>query len=326
MDIRIYEYLLAVAEEGSLSRAASKLGVSQSALSHFLANFENQLGSPLFDRSTRYLSPTNVGTIYINAAKNIVRTKKQTYHAIEMLQNQYTDELILGATPHLGSEIYAYLYKEFSPLYPHTRLSIKEGYQNSLNKSLENNDVDFIIGTSSDFSRSDSRFMRFARQELLLAVSETHPLAARAASPLTPKSSSITLKQVEDIPFIKSAPNTTVSRITDALLNDAGISPTVVFESYNTALICEMIRLNLGIGLLPSTHVFKHPELRYYSLEPKTWMYVGLYYKNSRRLSAQDKHLIYLCFCQTAKHRTHPHFYPDPSTAVQDIIKQFSAH
>ena len=324
MDIRMYEYLLAIAEEGNLSRAARRLGISQSALSHFLAHFESQTGQPLFDRSTRYLSPTGVGTVYINAAKSIIHTKKQTYHAIDMLKNPYTSELILGATPHLGSEIYAYLYNEFSPLYPQTRLSVKEGYLTSLKSSLDREEIDFLIGTDSDFSKADLRFMRFARQELLLAVSEAHPLASAAATPGSDENAAISLKQVEDIPFIKSGPGTTVSAITESLLTEAGISPTFVFESYNTALVCEMIGLNQGIGLLPSTHVYKHSGLRYFSLQPRTWLYVGLFYKNTRRLSQQDRHLIYLCYCQTVKHRTHPHFAPDPSPAVQDIIRQFS--
>ena len=205
MDIRMYEYPLAIAREGSFSRAAASLGISQSALSHSLSALERDLGVALFDRSTRYLKPTGSGRIFLEAAGQIAAVKQQTYQAIHMLGKPHTRELVIGMTPYNGARIYSYLFKEFYSLYPDIRLIQREGYMNSLKEAMRKKEIHLLIGTSSDYSEAGCRFVRFARQEVLLAVAKTHPLAARASA-LYGKTVSVSLKEMEDIPFLIPGP------------------------------------------------------------------------------------------------------------------------
>lgn len=321
MDIRPYEYLFAIAEEGSLSCAAKKLHITQSTLSHFLNHWEQQIGQPLFNRTTRRLTPTSIGTIYIHAARQIMEIKKQTYQAIDMLNSHYRQTIMLGITPHSGAEIYTYVFKEFSSCYPDILLNTKEGYMSDLKDLLRKKELDFVIGTASDFSKTDLEFMRFGRHEILLSCSEFHPLAARVSAP--DSVTGISLKEVKDIPFIRSAPGTTLCEITDSLFSYAGISPTIVFESENTSLNCELIRSNQGIGLLPYSYIHKNPGLRCFSLQPQAWMNVGIFYPTGHSLTDYEKHFIYICYSQSILRRKHPHFIIDPSPAVQALISQF---
>ena len=61
MNIKFYEYIKAIAEEGSLLKVAARLELSQPALSHFLTSAEFLIGHPLFSRSSRGLTPTAGG-------------------------------------------------------------------------------------------------------------------------------------------------------------------------------------------------------------------------------------------------------------------------
>ena len=65
MDIRIMEYMKAIEEEGSISKAAERVHISQSALSQSLAKLEQELGTPLFERSDKRWVPTEAGDLYL---------------------------------------------------------------------------------------------------------------------------------------------------------------------------------------------------------------------------------------------------------------------
>ena len=251
----MYEYPFTIFQEGSLSLAAERLGLSQSALSHFLSSLEKQLGYPLFERSTRYLFPTAAGRSFLLTAEQILSVKRQTYHAIEALERVYTSRLILGSTPHNGAAIYSNLFKEFSPAYPQIQLLHREGYMKGLLNALRTHQIDFLIGTQGESEEEGLHFLRFARQELLLAISQHHPLYEKAAS-LYGEPVSISLADAEDIPFIMAGKSTTLFQQISRRFRETAFSPTVVFQTDNILILKEMIQSGLGCGILPAAHLY----------------------------------------------------------------------
>ena len=73
MDTKIIEYVIAIAEEKSLSKAAERLYLSQPALSQRLKKLEDELGTPLFVRGKDGLSITDAGRIYVNGSHSILQ-------------------------------------------------------------------------------------------------------------------------------------------------------------------------------------------------------------------------------------------------------------
>ena len=65
MDNREMDYIIAIAEEGSISKAAERLFMAQSTLSQFLGNLERKLGSKLFVRTSTGVRPTEAGRVRI---------------------------------------------------------------------------------------------------------------------------------------------------------------------------------------------------------------------------------------------------------------------
>lgn len=76
MDLKQLEYILAIAEHGNISRAATSLYISQSALNQQLLHLEKELGMKLFHRDKRNLIPTPAGKIYLESAREILKIKK----------------------------------------------------------------------------------------------------------------------------------------------------------------------------------------------------------------------------------------------------------
>mgnify|MGYP002240044100 CR=1 FL=1 len=113
MNTRQLTYVLSIAETGNLSAAAKELGVSQPALSKYLAELEDELGTELFLRYKKQLYPTAAGKIYLEAATRIIGVKEQTYQIISELSNGYQKTLHIGVTPLRGSIAIAQIFNQF---------------------------------------------------------------------------------------------------------------------------------------------------------------------------------------------------------------------
>ena len=79
LDTRVMEYLIAIVEEQSLSKAAERLFLAQPALSRHLHSVEAMVGMPLFSREHNRLRPTSAGIIFVNNARNILRMEKELF-------------------------------------------------------------------------------------------------------------------------------------------------------------------------------------------------------------------------------------------------------
>ncbi len=89
MNLNKLEYLIAISEEGNLSRAAKKLYVSQPALSKALASLEQELGIALMERRYASLVPTPEGRIYIEAARKMLAVRNEVNEKIaQFAQNK----------------------------------------------------------------------------------------------------------------------------------------------------------------------------------------------------------------------------------------------
>ena len=96
MDLRQIQYIVAIAEENNITRAAEKLYITQSALNQQLLKLEKELGVQLFHRSRTDWHPTEAGEIYLKAAREMLLLKKDTYHRIHDLAKISVLALRLG--------------------------------------------------------------------------------------------------------------------------------------------------------------------------------------------------------------------------------------
>ena len=91
MDTRQIEYIIAIAEEKTLSRAAERLFISQSALSQLLSNLQAEGLPPLFYRQKGEMLLTDAGKIYVNGARIVMKICEDTEEALDKLRNAGTE-------------------------------------------------------------------------------------------------------------------------------------------------------------------------------------------------------------------------------------------
>ena len=175
---RSLQYLVAIAEYGSYTRAAEALHVSQPTLSQQIKQLEESLQSPLLDRSGRTVQLTNAGEIYLRHARRAWGELDGGARAIHDVQNLSRGTLRLGWTP-ITDYLTCSLLENFNYVYPGINLNTLELPQDGIEAAVAESRIDVGIVFSKPFS-STSRPSELDtdvlfEEKLCVAVGKNHP-------------------------------------------------------------------------------------------------------------------------------------------------------
>ena len=112
MDTRQIEYILQIAEENNITKAAEKLFITQSALNQQLLKLERELGTPLFQRTKNKWCLTDAGRIYVEGARKMMQIKKDTYNQLYDVSLLRKGLLNIGLCPGRGLDMFTAIYPE----------------------------------------------------------------------------------------------------------------------------------------------------------------------------------------------------------------------
>ncbi len=145
MDLRQLTYFLAVYEHGNLSHAASQLAVAQSAISHHIANLENDLGTRLFLRKPRGMEATAAGHRLHPHARAILQAIRAAEHDMLHDARDIAGEFAVGLPYSVMKGIGVALMQTILADYPKVRLSIVEGLSGNTHAALMSSEVDLAL-------------------------------------------------------------------------------------------------------------------------------------------------------------------------------------
>ena len=177
MDINQLEVLVAIAQERGFSRAAERLYRTQPAVSQAIRRLEEEVGEPLFDRSSKDGTLTASGQVLLRYAQQILNLRREAEEAVRELQGLERGKVTVGANE------YTAMYRlpvvtAYRALYPHVMVEVKRSLASRLPSEVLGRDVE--IGVVS-FRPSDPaiKATAVAADELALIVAPAHPLAGR---------------------------------------------------------------------------------------------------------------------------------------------------
>jgi len=171
-------YIYTVYEEGSFSRAAEKLFMTQPALSISIQKIEQSVGMPLFDRSRRPLQLTDAGKIYIETIRKMMLLEKEQEQRLNDIQNLATGIIRLGGSHYLNAFILPKVLAGFSREYPGIRLEIVEEGSNVLSEMLADQKLDLTFSCNPAFMKGFERYEVFL-DHVLLGVPAGHEINQR---------------------------------------------------------------------------------------------------------------------------------------------------
>ena len=262
MDLKQIEYIVKIDDEHSITRAAEKLFVTQSALNQQLLRLEKELGAPLFHRSKVDMRPTEIGQVYLDNAREILRIKQRTYNLINDMTDAKKGRLSIGFTPGRGSEMFTHVYPSFHQAYPNVIVEPHELSVHRQQQMISQGNLDIGFQTLSERQRTDSEYIKLGEEEIFLLVPSIHPAAEQLAATQTAFApfpiANLTLFQYE--PFVLMYKESTIRAITDEIFRKSGFTPNVLFETASNNTVLSMIEANLCCGVVPEYYVRRLPK------------------------------------------------------------------
>jgi len=296
VDVKDFEYLAVIADEGSVTKAANKLFLTQPAVSKFIQEKEKELGVSLFNRIGKQLAPTYAGEKCIEAAREILKINARLNNDITQIFNNDKNRIRLGLKEIWVNFFFDKIYPEFRKFYPDIILQIhKCNSTESLNK-LDNGVLDIAIVTSTKehhlhFSGSTLQDLQF-----VLGVNKNDPILSKAVPLPDYQYPYLDLQYLKDTSFIMRHTDPLIKQQIVSLLKAREIKPPILLETNSLEETLNAINHNYGVSFLTNDAIqlYLYKNLCYLSISDLKIHPTYLQVKHSKgvKLSPVEEELI----------------------------------
>ena len=243
VELRHLRYFCQVAEDLHFGRAASRLAVSQPALSVQIKQLEMMAGARLLERHSRHVSLTDAGRVFEEAARRILRDVDAALDATRQAEAGEVGVLRVGFGPTLMFSTLAQVVRAYRARYPGVRMDLRELATAEQVEALLRGDLDvgFVRGAETD-PRLHAEL--FAREPLLIAVHRGHAAAAAARVPLS---------MLAGEPWVLF-PRTIAPQLHEQVMRlcrEAGFTPNVIQESREVYTTVGLVGAGVGVTIVP---------------------------------------------------------------------------
>ena len=293
------EYILAIVREGTFSKAAEKLFVSQPSLSATVKRLEEKLGAPIFDRTTTPVGLTELGREYVKCATEIEQREEDFKLFINRCTNLTAGEVKIGASSLFSSFLLPSMIEGFRNAYPLVTVRIFENNTKDLLRELAEGDLDIVIDNAV-IKAENILSSEYSREMILLALPDTMPISEKLAK-ISFSAEEIkndrhrlddraaTLDEFSALPFIiLNAENDTGKRAIN-LFKKHSIKPNVLFKLDQQITAYNISSSGMGACFVSDVLVKNAPtsqNMRYFKLaDNETNRSIYIYRKSNRYYS-----------------------------------------
>ncbi len=282
MDTKIIEYVIAIAEEKSLSKAAERLYLSQPALSQRLKKLEEELGTPLFIRGKDGLSITDAGRIYINGGHSILQIKREAMKNLASMSHQTKSSLRFACAASSTLEC----IPQFREACPNVEIYSQRCTSPKAKEDLIMGRADLGVLLTASLQHTALEYLPLWNGELLLAVPENH-------APLSQEDlDNGRYDGIRDDYFILTHAPSFARDSEEQALRRMGIQPKILCEAEENLSRRYILNKGLGNAFVPSGSIHEGDTFRTYKLNPPIITYIVAAYPKNITLSEPMKQMI----------------------------------
>jgi LysR family cyn operon transcriptional activator len=220
VEVRHLRYFLAVAEAGSFSRAADRLGISQPSISQQIRDLESGLRIPLFQRRGKRILLTPNGVAFRGHARAILRQLEICLEELGGAPGQLRGMLHLGVVPILNVALVPRLIGLFTAGHPGISLTVEEISSTEIETALEEGRMDVGLGFVTRHS-PHLRYERLCTDEFALIVPPNHPWAQRRK---------INFSELHQQRLLQLPDSFVMRRMTDEICRNHQVRPRTIAE------------------------------------------------------------------------------------------------
>ncbi len=262
MELRDLRSFVAVAQHRNFSRAAEQLRVSQPALSEQIRKLEDELGGPLFERTSRGAELTDAGQALLPHARTVLAEADVAAETVRMVADGIAGTLTLGFIDSAALGIVPPLIRRFTARYPGIKLRLRELGSRRQLEAVDNGDIDVGIVRGPVWNHGLAG-RRVATETLLVALPADHRLAG---------AESVHLADLRDDGFVTYPADRGAALYEETLrlCHAANFAPRIVQEANEIYTIVGMVAAGLGVAIVPmSVNAVAPGRVAYRAIEPR---------------------------------------------------------
>jgi DNA-binding transcriptional LysR family regulator len=242
----------AVASEGSVSRGAERLMVSQPAVSKQLRQLERSLGASLFDRLPKGVRPTAAGELLAGYARRIFALEAEAAEALAELRGMRRGSISVGASTTIGVYLLPEIFVRYRRAYPDVRMHMEVANSEVIRRRLVEGAIDVGL-TEGIVEGEELDSTVFLRDELVPIAAPGHPLARRKR----PVPAATLCRE----PFVVRETGSGTKSVVERALAERGLSVTPVMSLGSTEAIKRAVAAGVGVAIVSRLTVQQELQL-----------------------------------------------------------------
>ena len=286
MNTKQLKYVLVLAREGTFSRAAEELNITQPSLSQYIKKIEKEIGLELFDRTNGDVRLTDAGRVYVEAGRKILDLEHRMEVSFSDIAAYKTGSLIIGAAPYRTASMMPEIARRFKAVHPGMHLVVREGTTAELAEGMEHGEYDLCL-TLLPLDERLFMWENVTEEELILAVPASMPRLETCDIP-DRKYPAVDARALDG----QSMVMLTDAQYMQKQLTELAVGHSLTLETAAVVKSLEaqiaMVRAGVGMALMPSgiERFCTDGSVRFYSFaEPLPKREVVVMWRKDRKLS-----------------------------------------
>jgi DNA-binding transcriptional LysR family regulator len=231
MDLQHLRSLVAVADTGSITEAADRIGLTQPALSRRLQQLEEHMGAELLSRGRKGVQLTEIGRLVDSEARNLIARYDHLREQVRTQQGLEGGTVRIGGGATAVSFLLPKAIASFQGNHPGIKFQLKEAGSNEVARDVLSGRLELGLVTMPVKNR-DLAVWPLLTDRIVLVGPRSHPLAGKRP---------ISAGALGGLSFVGFEADTAVRQIIDARLRDAGVEMNVVMELRSIPAILRMV-------------------------------------------------------------------------------------
>ncbi|GGE43349.1 LysR family transcriptional regulator [Agaricicola taiwanensis] len=243
VNMNLLQVFILVAEHLSFKEAAERVGRSQSAVSAQIKQLEDQLGVPLFYRTTRSVALTPYGEILLKSARQGINELNLGFRRLFEAVDVHKGQVTLSCSPTIAGTRLPAILKMFETQYSGVRVVLAELPLIKMTEAILAGDVDFGVGPVFPSSHN-LEFEPVLEDPLMALVPSNFPAADKPF---------LTVDELAEMPVLMSTKTSVTRQIFEASAKKSSVSFITKYQCTQHQTLIAMAEAGLGIAVLPNT-------------------------------------------------------------------------